>query len=57
MKITSASHITYDPVSLMVDGNRWFPMMGEMHFSRYPKQYWDEELAKMKSGGIDIVCL
>ncbi len=57
MKITSASHITYDPVSLMVDGNRWFPMMGEMHFSRYPKQYWDEELAKMKSGGIDIVSL
>ena len=31
--------------------------MGEMHFSRYPNRYWDEELAKMKSGGIDIVSL
>ncbi|MBO5623923.1 MAG: beta-galactosidase [Butyrivibrio sp.] len=57
MKITPNSVITFDPVSLMVDGKRWFPMMGEMHFSRYPRKYWEEELAKMKAGGIDIVSL
>ena len=57
MNITSKSLITFDPVSIMVDGKRWFPMMGEMHFSRYPRQYWEEELAKMKAGGIDIVSL
>ena len=57
MKITSGSNVTFDPISLMVDGKRWFPMMGEMHFSRYPNRYWDEELAKMKAGGIDIVSL
>ncbi len=57
MKITKDSRISFDPVSIIVDGNRWFPMMGEMHFSRYPSQYWEEELAKMKSGGIDIVSL
>ncbi len=57
MKILSNSRIEYDPVSLIVDGKRWFPMMGEMHFSRYPRKYWDEELAKMKAGGIDIVSL
>ncbi len=57
MIINSDSHITYDPVSIIVDGKRWFPMMGEMHFSRYPRKYWEEELAKMKAGGIDIVSL
>jgi hypothetical protein len=57
MNITSNSNITYDPISLMVDGRRFFPMMGEMHFSRYPKKYWEEELLKMKAGGIDIVSL
>ena len=57
MKITTDSKITYDPVSLLVDGKRWFPMMGEMHFSRYPARYWEEELCKMKAGGIDIVSL
>ena len=57
MKITTDSKITYDHVSLLVDGKRWFPMMGEMHFSRYPARYWEEELCKMKAGGIDIVSL
>ena len=57
MKITTQSEIFYDAVSLTVDGKRWYPMMGEMHFSRYPHQYWEEELCKMKSGGIDIVSL
>ncbi len=57
MIIRPDSSITYDPVSIIVDGKRWFPMMGEMHFSRYPNQYWEEELAKMKAGGIDIVSL
>lgn len=57
MQITKDSKITFDPVSIIVDGKRWFPMMGEMHFSRYPNKYWREELAKMKAGGIDIVSL
>ncbi|MCR5403398.1 MAG: beta-galactosidase [Butyrivibrio sp.] len=57
MQITKDSKITYDPVSIIVDGKRWFPVMGEMHFSRYPNKYWREELAKMKAGGVDIVSL
>ena len=57
MKITSQSNITFDPISLIIDGKRVFPMMGEMHFSRYPRKYWEEELLKMKAGGIDIVSL
>ena len=57
MNITSKSNITFDPISLIVDGKRVYPMMGEMHFSRYPRKYWEEELLKMKAGGIDIVSL
>ena len=57
MKITANSQLGYDSVSLLVDGKRWFPMMGEMHFSRYPKKNWEQELCKMKAGGIDIVSL
>ena len=57
MKITSGSKVGFDNVSLLVDGKRWFPMMGEMHFSRYPKKNWEQELCKMKAGGIDIVSL
>ena len=48
MKILSDSKVGFDPISLIVDGKRVFPMMGEMHFSRYPHQYWEEELCKMK---------
>ena len=33
----------------------WFPIMGEFHYSRYPEGGWEEELLKMKSGGIQIV--
>ncbi len=37
------------------DGKPWLPVMGEFHFSRYPEAEWEEELEKMKAGGVDIV--
>lgn len=37
------------------DGRPWLPVMGEFHFSRVPRADWDEELAKMKSAGVQIV--
>lgn len=46
---------TFDEKSLFRDGKRWFPVMGEIHYSRYPHQYWKEALLKMKAGGVDIV--
>ena len=45
----------FDEKSLFRDGKRWFPVMGEIHYSRYPHQYWKEALLKMKAGGVDIV--
>ena len=40
---------------LLRDGKPWLPVMGEFHYTRFPAQYWDQELAKMKAAGIDIV--
>jgi len=47
--------LTLDSSSLLLDGKRWIPVMGEFHFSRYPENEWREELLKMKAGGVDIV--
>ncbi|MBN1973812.1 MAG: beta-galactosidase [Sedimentisphaerales bacterium] len=33
----------------------WLPVMGEMHYARYDDSLWDDEIKKMKAGGIDIV--
>ena len=40
---------------LVKNGRPWFPLMGEFHFSRCPRHMWEDELLKMKAGGIDIV--
>lgn len=47
--------LTLDRRSLLLNGRRWSPVMGEFHFSRYPHHEWREELRKMRAGGIDIV--
>jgi len=47
--------LTMDSDSLLLNGKRWTPVMGEFHYTRYPENEWREELLKMKAGGIDIV--
>ena len=37
------------------DTKPWYPVMGEFHYSRYPVQYWEESLCKIRAGGIQIV--
>ncbi len=37
------------------DSKPWTPVMGEFHFFRYPADLWEEELLKMKAGGVSIV--
>lgn len=38
-----------------VNGRPWIPVVGEIHFSRYPAEYWDEAIRKMKAGGINVI--
>jgi hypothetical protein len=38
-----------------LDGEPWFPVMGEFHYARYPADEWEPEILKMKAGGIQVV--
>ena len=33
----------------------YFPVMGEFHYNRYPKNEWEKALLKMKASGIQII--
>ena len=44
-----------DSRSLLFDGARVTPVMGEFHYTRCPENEWREELLKMKAGGVTIV--
>ena len=39
---------------LTKDEKPWFPVMGEIHFSRYRADLWEKSLRKMKAGGLSI---
>ena len=45
----------YNSHYLTRDEKPWFPVMGEMHYSRYKESLWEESLRKMKAGGVSIV--
>jgi len=47
--------LTVDSRSLRLDGQPWFPVMGEFHYARCPQIEWRGELLKLKAGGVDIV--
>ena len=46
---------TWNRQHLCRDGQPWLPMMGELHYTRYPHGEWRRELEKMKACGVDIV--
>ena len=37
------------------DGKPVIPVMGEFHYSRYPAEQWEQEIVKMKAGGVNII--
>jgi hypothetical protein len=47
--------VTWDRHSLMMDGRRVCPVMGEVHYSRIPADEWQREVRKMKEGGVTII--
>ena len=49
------SRVTWDARSLMFDGRRAMPVMGEVHYSRIPAEEWRKEVRKMREGGVTIV--
>ena len=47
--------VTWDRYSLMMDGRRVCPVMGEVHYSRIPANEWKDEVRKMKEGGVTVI--
>ena len=47
--------VTWDKHSLIIDGHRVCPVMGEVHYSRIPTDEWQQEIRKMKDGGVTII--
>ena len=47
--------VTWDRHSLLMDGRRVCPVMGEIHYSRLPVEEWPAEVRKMKEGGVTVV--
>ena len=40
---------------MSIAGKPVIPVMGEFHYSRYPAEQWEEEILKMKAGGINVI--
>lgn len=49
------NQFSWDETSLLKNGTPWLPVMGEIHYSRFPAHYWRESIEKMKAGGIHIL--
>lgn len=49
------SRMAWDGCSLIENGKRIMPVMGEMHYSRLPQTEWATALQRMKDGGITVV--
>lgn len=45
----------YQSKYLIKNENPWFPVMGEIHYSRVPRTEWEDYLYKMKAGGVSVV--
>ena len=47
--------VEWDSRSLIIDGPRVLPIMGEIHYSRIPADEWQAEVGKIKAGGVTMI--
>lgn len=45
----------WNETCLLLDGRPWMPVMGELHYTRIPREQWRSVLLKMKAGGLEVV--
>ena len=48
-------HIDVNSFYMSMGARPVIPVMGEFHFSRYPAEQWEEEILKMKAGGVTVI--
>ncbi|MEK3701629.1 beta-galactosidase [Paenibacillus sp. FSL R10-2199] len=51
----SGERISFTNYYMEKNGEPFFGVCGEFHFSRYDEAYWEDEIIKMKMGGVNIV--
>lgn len=51
----SGERIEVNSYYMSVGGKPVIPVMGEFHYSRYPECQWEEEILKMKAGGVTVI--
>ena len=51
----ASPEVKWDKYSLIIDGHRVCPVMGEVHYSRIPADEWAAEVHKMKEGGVTVI--
>ena len=51
----SGERIEVNSYYMSVGGKPVIPVMGEFHYSRYPECQWEEEIVKMKAGGVTVI--
>lgn len=54
-KSPKGGSITLNNYYMSIDGHPVVPVMGEFHFSRYPREQWEEQILKMKAGGVTVI--
>ena len=51
----SGGSIAFNSFYMMQDGQPRIPVMGEIHYARVPRDRWEEEILKMKAGGLSVI--
>ena len=47
--------VSFTNYYMEMNGEPFLPVMGEFHYSRYAERDWEQEILKMKAGGMDII--
>ena len=53
--VAQGDALAFTDYYVMQNGHPCIPIMGEFHASRFPRRYWQDELRKMRAGGVTIV--
>jgi hypothetical protein len=51
----AGDHLAVNAEYLERNGKPWIMVSGEMHPARYPGEYWEEQILKMKAGGLNTI--
>jgi alpha-L-rhamnosidase len=51
----AGDHLAVNAEYLERNGKPWIMVSGELHPARYPSEYWEEQILKMKAGGLNTI--